>query len=166
MKVKNELAEKEKKIEESTHVLIKSLNRAEIERNRFIQEIAVTEPVFLNELKYKTLHEEKSKMLQSQFQETVALIVDYDKVVRQRMEEQKERVKIDELTIVETERPRVAAMLKDLQNDLVEVNGKEETLMAAAAPFENILNPPKPQDETAGGDNNGSSKVPNTNDKE
>ena len=85
-KVKNELADKEKKIEESTHVLIKNLNKAEIERNKCIQEIRTLEPIFENELHYKTLHENKCKILQSQFQETISLIVEYDKIVRQRLE--------------------------------------------------------------------------------
>jgi hypothetical protein len=67
-------------------VLIKSLNKAEIERNKSMQEIAAIEPAFNNEHSYKLLHEKKARVLQTQFQDTISLIVDYDKVVRQRME--------------------------------------------------------------------------------
>lgn len=85
-KAKNELAEKEKDIEESTHVFIKNLNKEEIERNRLIQEISVVEPAFVDELNYKTLHEEKSKTLQTHFQSTIELLMAYDKVIQKRLE--------------------------------------------------------------------------------
>ena len=53
---------------------------------------------------------------------------------------QKERVKIDELKIVETEKPRLAAMLKEQQTELSAISSKEENLLAAAIPFETVIN--------------------------
>jgi len=81
-----ELTEKEKKIQESTHVLIKNLNKAEIERNKLIQETSVVEPVYNDELNYKLLHEEKVTMLQTHLQDTVQLLIAYDKVIQKRLE--------------------------------------------------------------------------------
>ena len=52
---------------------------------------------------------------------------------------QKERVKIDELKIVESEKPKLAAMISDQQNSLAEMNAKEESLVSAALPFEAII---------------------------
>ena len=39
--VKNVLAEKEKKVEESTHVLIKNLNNAELKHNNYAHELEI-----------------------------------------------------------------------------------------------------------------------------
>lgn len=159
-KAKNELEEKEKKIQESTHTFIKDLNKAEIERNRLIQETSIVEPVFVDELTYKVQHEEKAKALQAHFQSTVELLMAYDKVIQKRLEStyfsltiivQKERVKIDELKIIESEKPRLAAMLKDQQADLAEMSSKEESLVTAALPFEDSigLNQEQPESQNA-----------------
>lgn len=51
---------------------------------------------------------------------------------------QKERVKIDELKIIESEKPRLAALLKE--TDLAEIGLREESLVSSALPFESIIN--------------------------
>jgi len=75
------------------------------------------------------------------------------------MEEQKERVKIDEMKIIETERPRLATMLKDLQTDLAEINEKEENLLTQAGPYETAINLNTEVEENENENNNDSEKI-------
>lgn len=143
MGVKNTLAEKERKVQESTQSLIANLNHAEQQHNAASHELEMSHHYLLKEYKFKLLHEEKCKALQEKTQQSVSLLVLYDKAIKQRMESnlglarvgRREAERMKEMKVLREEKPKLTAMLKELQTNLTTLNTKEEALMKAADPY-------------------------------